>query len=325
VLRLTNSEMKDWRRCRRKWYLGYYRRLRLLAGEDEPMSTTSIGNRVHDALAAYYNPAVKADPVAHAVESITADVARLPEKEADLLKETTLVVAMLEGYLEWLAETGADEDIVVEGTESVVEVRLVDGVNLLSKLDAPIRRGFDGAKLALEHKTVQAFDAVDVLKIDSQFLTEHLARFLHEMELGATPEEAHAQCHGILWNALRKVKRTAKATPPFYMRQDVPHNLDELRSHWRHVLAVAADIGAAERRLAAGESHQTVCYPNPTRDCKWDCPFFRVCAMADDGSDFEGALAGLYYEGDPLDRYKDAVPLGDEAVVQSVGGKKEDE
>jgi hypothetical protein len=108
-------------------------------------------------------------------------------------------------------------------------------------------------------------------------------------------------------NLLKKVKRTASAKPPFYARVDVPHNIHELRNHWKHVVQVAAEIADAERRLNEGEDHHFVAPPTSIPDrCKWDCEFFRVCPLADDGSDFEGALNAIYEERDPLERYLDA-------------------
>jgi hypothetical protein len=107
----------------------------------------------------------------------------------------------------------------------------------------------------------------------------------------------------------RKVKRSARATPPFYARVDVRHNVHELRNHWRHVWGTAYDIIQVRARLDAGESHHTACPPNPTRDSTWRDPFFRISVMLDDGSDGEGVLAELYEECDPLDRYEGAEAL----------------
>lgn len=308
-LRLSNSEVKCFRRCRRQWYLSQYRRLR----PREPLkpgSALSIGDLVHDALASYYDPAVKADPIAHVQSVMVTKLKEDPTREDDIVAENQLVTIMLEGYLDWLAETGADQEIQVEGTERMVEVPLkVEGIEatLLSKLDAPVTRLSDGAKLALEHKTTGSLEApMSALKLDTQLLTEHLARFLDLIEQGATAEESYDACHGILYNQLRKVKRTARANPPFYGREDILHNIHELRSHWRHVAAWARQIHETHLRLNAGEDHHTVCPPSPTGDCKWDCAFFKVCVMADDGSDFEGALDAMYVEGNPLERYEQA-------------------
>jgi hypothetical protein len=312
-LGLSNSEMKVWRRCRRQWYLSHHRRLKKRVG-DNPGSALSVGNLVHDALAAYYDPTSPVDPVGYASAALDIAIEEHPSEETALRKEHELVDAMLKGYLEWLTETGEDSNLRITGSEQTVRVPLrradgsETGVVLLSKLDAPVERISDGQKLALEHKTTGDLDAPLIgYRIDSQFLTEHLARFLHDIEQGATPEEAYNACSGILVNLLKKVKRTAKAKPPFYARIDVPHNIHELRNHWKHVVQVAAEIADAERRLNEGEDHHFVAPPTSIPDrCKWDCEFFRVCPLADDGSDFEGALNAIYEERDPLERYLDA-------------------
>jgi hypothetical protein len=46
-----------------------------------------------------------------------------------------------------------------------------------------------------------------------------------------------------------------------------------------------------------------VAYPNPTENCAWDCEFFVVCPMHDDGSRVDDAIAALYVSGDPMARY----------------------
>lgn len=306
MLRLTNSEMKQFRRCRRQWWLGSYRGLRLaqtrIAG-----SPLTIGNRVHDALAAYYDPADQRDPLDVLRASCDADLAGLGELDEGAAKaiqsEWELTSAMLRGYLDWLEETGADSDLRVLTSEKKLEVPLIDGeATLLSKIDARVERVSTGARLALEHKTVGNLSyALPLLQLDTQLLTEHLAELIHLRELG--DEDAEGRAEGVLYNMLRKVKRTASAKPPFYGRETVMHNVHELRNHWRHVVGTAREILRTRERLAAGENPQHVVPPNPTRDCTWDCPFFRVCPLFDDGSDAEGAVNSLYEVGDPLERY----------------------
>jgi hypothetical protein len=40
-----------------------------------------------------------------------------------------------------------------------------------------------------------------------------------------------------------------------------------------------------------------------TKDCSWDCDFFNICGMFDDGSRVEDAIADLFEERDPMQRY----------------------
>lgn len=313
-LGLSNSEMQVFRRCRRRWWLGHYRQFGPRV-DAEAGSAVSIGNFVHDALAAYYkaDPEERTDPVVYANTALELAIAEHPPEADARRKEFKMVEAMLTGYMEWLEVEGADADLTVLGSEQTVRVPLRNlngeptGVVLLSKLDAPVERKSDEHRLALEHKTTDSLEAHIIgHRINSQFLTEHLARFLDSMEKGMTAQEAYEDCPGILLNLLKKSMRTGRATPPFYKRVEVEHNIHELRNHWKHVIAIAAEIAEAERRLDAGEDPHIVVPPNAIPDrCKWECEFFRLCPMFDDGSDAEGALNAIYEKRDPLERYAD--------------------
>jgi hypothetical protein len=59
-----------------------------------------------------------------------------------------------------------------------------------------------------------------------------------------------------------------------------------------------------EDALNAGADPQDVAYPSPRDTCSWDCDYFAVCPMFDDGSRAEDMLTGLYHEVDPLARYE---------------------
>lgn len=312
TVRLTNSEMRDFRRCRRKWYLGYYRGLQPARLDfNKPLS---IGTRVHDVLAAYYQPGLaRLIPMDYFRAGVEADCERHPEKKSDILDEADLCEKMLEGYFEWLAESGEDADLEVIASEVEMEAPLIDGVTLLSKIDSRVKKLSDGKVLALEHKTTQSLtDPVRRLQVDTQLLTEHLVEFLHD--LGSADGDAERpRAEGALYNMLKKVKRTARAKPPFFGRETVTHNVEELRNHWRHVAAIAQEILDTRAALDAGGDPHHVCYPNPVKDCTWDCDFANVClgGLFDDGSDPEPLLADNteFVVGDPLERYRFSVGL----------------
>lgn len=330
-LRLSNSEMSTFRRCRRKWYLGVYRGLRpqhLDFGRP-----TGLGTRVHDALSLIYDPRVEDfDAVSYIRGVAQADIEEHPTYEDAIRKDAELAEIMVEGYLQWLEETGNDMDLRVVAPEAIMEVDLFKWVHpndalktdpvpvsLLSKIDARVERENDGVRFSLEHKTVQSLGVASArLQIDSQLLTEHLVEFLSLKEEVGDEEAAEKRAGGVFYNMLRKVKRSATAKPPFYGREPVYHNMHELRSHWTHVVAVANDIMMSHSRLEDGESHHTVCYPNPASTCDWDCDFFRICAMFDDGvSDVEQALTDLYTERDHLERYSEPTPFEKYVAAQS--------
>lgn len=45
-------------------------------------------------------------------------------------------------------------------------------------------------------------------------------------------------------------------------------------------------------------------YKNPTRDCEWDCSFFNMCQLHDQGSDYEEFRDAVFLKRDPYDRYR---------------------
>jgi hypothetical protein len=293
--------MGTWRSDKRHWYLSYYRGLRRREIRVAGLATT-LGTRVHDALAAYYDPALETDPLKFIEGAVERDLLIDPTDEQEILKEAKMASIMLEGYMQWLEETAADADYKVLATESKIEVPLFDGCTLLSKIDARRERLSTGQRLALEHKTTGSLtDPLVMLRSDSQCLTEQLVEFLDLKAKGKETERAA----GVQYNMLKKVKRTARAKPPFYAREDVLHNVHELRSHWFHCVAIGREIQVARARLDAGESHHTVCPPNTSRESLWRNEFFKdgLYGLMDDGSDWEAAVESLYVTGDPLERY----------------------
>jgi transcriptional regulator with XRE-family HTH domain/RecB family exonuclease len=301
---LSNSELKTFKRCHRKWWLAYYRELRLK--RTDHTGPRAIGTRLHLALSAYY-----AEPPQNAWDVFNADVeadrAKFDELDAEKLekfeKEVELCRIMLEGYFEWLEETGADDGIEIIGNEEVVEVEFATVLGvlviLIGKLDLRIKRNVDGLRMFLDHKSVPNFESpVKTLHLDEQMLQYMLLEYLQFLSEGNTEFAS-----GGIYNMLKKVKRSAKATPPFYARVEVRHNIKELQSFYLRVLGEATAILELKQKLDAGENPQQVAYPNPTRDCSWDCDFIMVCPMFDDGSAAEEMLAE-YFEGhDPHDHY----------------------
>lgn len=311
-IRLTNSETKVFRRCKRKWWLSYHRGLTPRAG-DNPLQPRRVGTIVHDALAAYYEHGE--DPVKHVLDGHQARLLEFGELRAkEVGRETALCEAMVAGYLDWLEETGADSEMEIVGAERAAEAPLgtgaPEGSTILAKLDAVVDHKPTGQKLAFEFKTVTDLSApLGLLRIDSQFRTEHLVRFLLQLRDGASAEEAIEECSGVLWRGLRRVKRTAAAKPPFYREEIVRHNIDELRNHWRHVVATALEIERAHAELDSGRDPHIVAPPSPDKDCKWSCDFFHLCPLFDDGSRVEDALAANYEVRDPLERYSGSEEL----------------
>lgn len=307
---LTQSTIKDYTRCGRKWWLAHYRQLTRM---DEYRSPLAIGNVVHDALARWYAGELD-DPIGFVQDQATTMIEEFPDFAEKIARDAEMAGIMLEGYLEWLEETGADYHLEAVEPERVIRVQLLPAkegrpaVVLQGKLDGKVRKRVveDRTWTAfLEHKTVGNFtDLPSYAQFDRQLLTYDLLEYLEWLEEHAGEEKpSKPLTDGAILNMLRKVKRTARAKPPFYDRVEIRHNIHELRSHWRHTVAIAEEILAKTARLDAGEDHHRVVPPVPTNTCRWECPFYSICPLFDDGSDVESVIELEYMEHDPLERY----------------------
>lgn len=340
----TNSELQSWRRCRRQWWLAWYRKL--TSHNDDRTGARATGDRVHRALAMWYVPAgeVQTDPrdalERVIVEDWTEIMRRAQEQGMDELRlgdlakrfndANMLERIMIEGYVEWLKETGADSELIITGPEQVVvaymdveehapvdstpdEFKFQKKIALIGKIDARMERRSDGVRLFDDHKTAKDLTSkLRTLHGDPQMLTYHVLEWLQT-------EGAEERCDGALYTMLRKVKRTDRAKPPFYDRVEVRHNPEELET-WKHELMGAMrDVMRAEEELRAGANPLQVVYRTWKDECSWDCDFFALCPMFNDGSRVEDAIRGLYTEGNPLERYDSA------EVAAAVGGSVTDE
>lgn len=303
-LLVSNSEIQTWKDCRRRWWLTYYRELGIKRSEDKPVGARQLGTRIHIALCELYekgrNPLDVINEVYAEDEKLFAE---FPDKITDMRKEQDLAKAMLEGYIEWVAEEAADDGIELVAAETVIEVPSgVKGVTLRGKLDQRVVRKVDGARLFLDHKTVGDLTTpVRLLPLDEQMKFYHLLEKLDSMyKTGGDPQW---RTDGGLYNMLRKVKRTATAKPPFYGRAEVHHNEAILRNTWIRVHKILEELVITRQALDDGADHQYMCPPRPSKDCTWKCDFFAVCPMFDDGSNIDGLLNEYYAHIDPHERY----------------------
>jgi hypothetical protein len=320
--RISNSEVQTFKRCRRKWWLGYYRGLSPVVTQAHgPLAT---GTRIHLALAAWYRPTSeeRVDP-RDALEVIiendrvnlraSLESTPIPDETAmeQFNKSAELERVMVAGYVDWIHENGMDADYEVTGSEQYLEVPLPELENtlLIGRLDARVIRRFDRARLFIDHKTVASIEgAIRLLPMSEQMMWYLL------LESSQPDHDPDQRVAGALYNMIRKTKRTATARPPFYSRVESHYSPIVIESFRKRLVGVLDDVKYCRDELAVGEqSHQLIVYPTPTRDCSWDCPFFKVCTMADDGSRFEDALADHYTVGDAYAYYRKTSENGVEA------------
>lgn len=310
VPRFSNSELQTYKDCLRRWYLAYYRQL--APKHESPVGARAVGDRVHRALRWMYvsDPTQRLDALQALETLIELDRRALVERYGSwdfvpaetgkqFVKEADLERVMISGYLNWLLETGADSELEFTGSEQYVEADLPGvavPVKIVARLDVRVRRISDGVRLFLDHKTNVDFNtAARLLPLDEQMLTYILVEQLQHGE--------DSYVAGALYNMLKRSKRTAAATPPFYKRVEVRHNPTELQNFMTRLRGTISDVLATRARLDAGHDHRLVAYPRPNRDCFWKCQFFSVCGAMDDGSHVEAMINAHFMTGDPTAYY----------------------
>ena len=314
--RLSLSEMRQFRRCRRTWWLGYNQGQ--LLRYPELVGARSLGNVVHAALEAYYRPGYERDGTV-ALEQVqllraqdigllnAAALENAPGAAEQLSKATAqydLAFTMVEGYLDWAATEGIDAHMEVLGVEENLEVpvTLESGAQFTfaGRADQLCRWTDTGTIRIRDYKTVANLtDLPKLAGINEQAL--HYWWLLDQLQLAP-------RIDGVEFVMLRKVKRTARSTPPFYGAHRVSLNRHQLGAWARRLMGIAEEIAAVERRLVAGEDPMVVCFPNPMSTCSWDCDHLALCPMMDDGSRWEDAAAAFYRVGDPYARYNAITP-----------------
>lgn len=304
---ITNSEVQAYKRCKRKWWLADYRQLKLK--EEDLAGPRALGTRIHDALRAYYEPDTPWDPqvaLDRFAAGVRNDIEVYPDQEDEITADADLGQKMLNGYFEWLEETGADSNLEVIGPERTVRAPFFSNgeVELLGKVDLRVRDNLTEAQSVLDHKSVGSLnEPKKTAHMDEQMLMYSVLDFLDNMAHGSSE-----WTDGAILNLIRRVKRTPQAKPPFYDRHEVRHNSSELRSFWLRLTGIINDMLVTRQRLDAGEDHRTAAYPTPRSTCSWDCDFFTVCPMLDDEkSDAEGLIDELYEVGNRHSRYLDLV------------------
>jgi PD-(D/E)XK nuclease superfamily len=314
---VSNSEIQTFKDCPRKWWLAWHRGLK--PKTQSVIGPRSTGTRLHVALAALYRPngtltdmwGALADVHAEDLQRLDAQVVEAQfgdnltggtdELHKKLSSDFDLESAMIEGYAQWLEETGIDSQLEVISAEQKVEAPFTElrgvPVHLIAKIDARVRNAMTGAVKFIDHKSVGTL--VDTtLGINQQMLHYHVIE-----DLAAAPGEP--RCEGALYNMLRKIKRTRGSKPPYYGRIPIDHNKFELEGYRNQLIGTIGRIAATEEALAGHVPHQVAVPSRPSRDCTWKCDFFKICRMFDDGSRVDAAIEDHYVVGDPLSHYTD--------------------
>ena len=277
----SHSEMATYKDCKRKWYLQYYLKLRR---KREPKALArDTGILVHAALHQFYisgglDGEFSKDLMYQFLDNARdEDLLKVEESDRKTVREvhdTSKIV--IDGYIEWLHETGAD--IGYRFNHSEVELRApgpVEGTEIMGIIDLGGEHVQSGDLFVMDTKVTNSIDV--------------MLKTLHMGEQGPM-YAALAKINDpdpnrgfrVVWNMLKRNKRTARAKPPFYQRCGLAMNMDQLRQFYLQLQGQMEEILRTEARLNDGESHIKVAYPTPSGDCVWKCPYFAVCGTMND-------------------------------------------
>lgn len=323
MIKISNSEIDKWKRCRRQWLVTYG--LGFLPDRETPAGTRQLGTRIHTAMEGWYG--YQLDPLMVLTLIYQAEIQASPDWAEDLRKELDLALAMVEGYLEWTATDGVDADIEVVGAEAEITVPLpgLPEVSLTSKMDQVYRRISTGTLGFLDFKTGD-LDKRELLALNPQFKTYSVIQLLasgHGVPVpGMQYRSDRPAVDGGIVRQLRRVKRaTSRARPPFYQDDEFRYTPEQLSAHYLGLVTACSDIAVARDQLAGilgrmSDQQDTAelnqwsrarMPPTPMlKDCSWSCPHVELCPMLDDGSDWIGVLmrSGHYRQGDPYEYYR---------------------
>jgi hypothetical protein len=304
--KFSNSEIQTFKRCRRKWWLGWHRGLKLR--DEDQTGVRQIGNRLHRALEVAYTPGGPIhDALLPAHEGIVAhDRMLVVASNADqftldqFTADVDLERIMLEGYIQWLEETGADSNLEVIAAEQYVEAWINEvHAAIIGKMDVIVRVRTTGAWRFIDHKSVGTLTQ----PLEQLPRNEQMRHYTLLQWMTRPPGQ---RVDGALFNMLRRVKRTGRAKPPFYAREEVFYNRHVIENFYDRLVNEIATIQDVEAQLMHDPNLNDplpLVYPTPLGQCSWDCDFVKICHMFDDGSRVEDAIAAQYEVGDPLSYY----------------------
>lgn len=255
-MRVSHSMTQTWRRCRHKFYLHYIEGWRA----KHKARGLALGSMGHMALAEWYSSFDAAKALAVA-EKESED----PEGE-----DFQLLKLVLERYFAWDLLQG---DISGELSHGITELEFNIPIGLGHTIYGFIDRVFerlDKTLWVMEHKFNKSA-SVQHLALDPQI----------SIYIAAARRLGYA-VNGVLFNVIRMsdgpTARKEPALRDFAFRSELQGEaiLEDLGIQAEEILEFTLLNPILQARKA---------YRNPTKDCSWDCPFYRACQIAMEGED----------------------------------------
>lgn len=269
---ISASELRDFLRCRVRWWWRYQAKLQPKGGK----AALDMGTLVHEITEAWYSlsPGLR---TTKAMMKIARRACRVTTLQALTTEDRELIFAMCVGYARWVQDPdNADSDrrIGLQQCKPEEEFSLPlipDGSILVrGKLD----NCFEPHKRVVavqETKTAKQFrdKGLDILI--------QLSVYLWALRLKYPKKKRYLA----FYTEMRKQLPTDRVRAPLFQRQQVERTDAEVDQWVRDVQRAAMDM------------LNPAIYPNPNANCSWDCDFQIPC-MARGTDDLEHILSTGY-------------------------------
>jgi hypothetical protein len=268
---VSYSQLQTWRRCKRRWYLGYVEKLE----KTTPTNALWLGVGVHEALDQYYASNPRDVAVLHKafdewafaqkdeVEKQIAGLAQEAQIKLDLQKNYELGIDILDNYAAFAPANDAFDVIATEAMFEVpigAEIRMYDADNGTIGTVPIYYRG--------------RIDGIVRLHSDSRlYLLEH-----------------GQPIAGVYYNILRKQKNGPRVKAPLVYRLTVERSRASIRDWPEQVRMIVKDMELV--------SEHGLYYHTPADDCNF-CDFFTICSLIQDEADPQDYIDTYFRRAEP--------------------------
>lgn len=271
---ISASELRDFLRCRVKWFWRHQMRIEPL----EKPTALAVGALGHNILEKWYEYPRKKRTVKR-MRKIANDMLMSTSPDELDIKDLELVKAMCIGYADWAKprdkELGIDEvkpemwfEEPLTEDRSILIRGKIDGVFMVDSLVDTVG--------AFEHKFKGQ------IKIDIVDLNLQLSVYLWAMRK-KFPE---AKNYIAYYNVLRKQIPGPRVRADLFAREPVERTGDEI------------DQWAIDTQRAALDMVDAAVYPNPMDSCSWDCDYQIACILRGRPKDLKHVFKTQYKSKD---------------------------
>lgn len=271
---ISASELRDFLRCRVKWWWRWMCQLQPLK---DPVAF-AIGDLAHQIHEDWYKHSAAQRTVKLMERRAALNCRSYNDKQLDE-EGRRLVEGMLVGYAAWALGDHPDSDAAIGLVDPTPEKPFIhnltaDGrIKIKGYIDLPFRPVNKKKTVAcVELKTASQFrdNDVEMLLQNTVYLWALRKEF---------PKEQEYELH---YREMRKQLPSPRVHAPLFQAQMISRSNEEIDQWARDVESIACDMLDA------------AIYPTPTKDCAWDCDFKEPCLLRGHKGDLEHVLTHSY-------------------------------